>query len=64
MFQKLSDERLRALAEDLAIVSKEKPIRGAENATRFARCLSVMMICELATRRQADDQATGTGRLY
>lgn len=55
MFSKLTSQRLRQMAAELATIGDEKPVPGVEKAIQFAKSLSVLMRAELA-RRVTDDQ--------
>lgn len=57
MFDKLSSQKLRQMAEELGRLGDQEPEPGAEKALQFARSLSVLMRCELAERSKSDDEA-------
>jgi hypothetical protein len=60
VFAAVSSQRLRQMAEELGRLGDQEPDTGAENATRFAKCLSVLMRCEVARRlsqfQEADEE--------
>lgn len=50
VFNKLSSQRLRQMAEELGTIGEQEPELGAEKAVLFAKSLSILMRCELARR--------------
>ena len=56
MFAKVSSQKLRELARELADIG-DKDSDLQEKPRRFASCLSVLMRCELAERSRKDDSA-------
>jgi hypothetical protein len=50
VFNKLSSQRLRLMAEELGTIGEQEPELGTEKAVLFAKSLSILMRCELARR--------------
>ena len=55
MYDKVSSQRLRQMAEELGRLGEQKPQPGEEKAILFAKSLSVLMRCELARRSNGDE---------
>ena len=57
MFTKVSSQKLRELARELAIIGEEEPTTCFDQYPYFAKCLAVLMRTELAERIRKDDSA-------
>ena len=55
MFNKVSSQRLREMARELAIIGEEEPDTIFDQYPHFAKGLAVLMRTELAERSRKDD---------
>lgn len=55
MFNKVTSQRLREMARELAIIGEEEPETIFDQYPQFAKALAVLMRTELAERSRKDD---------
>lgn len=55
MFSKVSSQKLRELARELAVIGEEEPTTIFNQYPHFAKCLAVLMRTELAERNRKDE---------